>query len=833
MHVDFRTIKESQIIIELGASESSTMLLSVVERGESPPENWSVLLSDQDNCEYASNSGTASSCPGFEQISNNYLFTDEESQYLYGYYLLGNGIYANGRLGLEYQSNSASVDSGLGIAASLPFASYKKGHFKTVPDMLNSYAETLWLFADYACEKPAQIWKSTNGSAWQQVDAPVNMLNRTDFHLEVLRNPDNKERHEFLFFGGKDCATNQVKRDMHVSLDGKNWSQKTSYISFPTTVQPTSAELSNGSNCPAFNYSFDSATGKMQARRGVTNNSAIMPYSSDGILSVVVDNELYILSTTENREKLLSSGDTAPQGFNHYIVRKGGEEWLSLNNMHSVYRMAYDHKYNSKLIPESDCSDEDYIDTIAQWPFARYYSSYLQEDMLDGDAGYFYAYKYNENIANSPEVFGSLYLGSSPLSVEKVSDLPFPLSTSIQPVHVDSAIVVLNGYNSSNRYLDTTWISLDYGVNWQIAGGFRNFSETPERDIQVTEFGGYSYLAVNKVASSQGSFLPGIYRFASDLSFTSVNAPHENAKFPQLENKQIISWNLDSASQQFLLGDNPENLTKEIYLYSEDSWTHFASHEGLYSLSNFSAISRYDGALFLLGGEKPDSFSQTIYASMDGLNWFDQDENVNFPLLKDFASFSFKDYMTVFGGEKPDGSLSNELWSSIDGATWYNISAQLGDSPPPPMKGHKAAVFDDQSVLVTGGITEYGYTANTYEFENGRTSVQKTGLGSGITPRAYHSMLVHDGIAYVFGGMNDEGYLNSIEYTYGMNYWRSTTNLDIEPRANASLFYNGKEFVIVGGNNESQDFEKALFTNNLIYDPKLTDKSSYGFIIEH
>ena len=72
------------------------------------------------------------------------------------------------------------------------------------------------------------------------------------------------------------------------------------------------------------------------------------------------------------------------------------------------------------------------------------------------------------------------------------------------------------------------------------------------------------------------------------------------------------------------------------------------------------------------------------------------------------------------------------VWMALAGTT---SAPQLGATPPPPMKGSKAVVFDENSVLLTGGLTDDGYTANTYELENGRAAVQKTGFGSGITPK--------------------------------------------------------------------------------------------------
>ena len=837
VHVDFTSKKESQIIVELGASAASTKLLGAVTNGASMSENFSILLSDQNNCDYTN--ASASSCPGYEEISSSAVYLNEATQDLYGYTILGQGGYGKGRLGIKFGESPASV-------ASLPFASYKKAHFKTMPDVLNSFAETLWLFADYGCEVPSQIWKSADGANWQQVAAPPEVLNRTDFHLHVLGNPDKKYQQEFLLFGGRDCSNNQAKTDMQVSEDGKNWTQQTSYIEFPTLVGENLDEAPEGQVCPALNYSYDRQTGKIDAWKGNSVSNYIMPYSTDGIISVVLNNELYILSTTPTRETSLGSAETPPQGLNHYIVRKGGTEWLSLNNAHQVYSMAYDHKYSFQPVDSEVCEDQSYLDDIAEnWPLSRYNDSYLQEDMLEVHDGLLYVYKYDEDAKQAPtftsgsselteEKFGlSLHAGSSPLDTQKVNDLPFPYNEGSRPIRVDSAVIMLEGFNTPGKYLNKTWVSLDYGISWQLGKSFRNFAETPKSNFEITQFGGYNYIAVNKLESSQGTYLPGIYRFASDLSFSPVNAPHENAKAPELSNSQVITWNNNGSIYQLLLGDNPHIRSKEIYLYAADSWLHYGSSKEMYSLTGFSALSRYDGSLFILGGENEDGFSSTIYASLDGSTWYGQSENVNFPLRKDFAAFTFNGYMTVFGGENEDGTLSGELWSSVDGTSWYNISPQLGADPPPPMKGSQAVVYDEDSVLLTGGLTDEGYSANTYELENGRAAVQKTGYGSGITERAYHSMLVHRGIVYVFGGMNEDGYLNSLEYSLDMDFWHGVDDFETTPRANAGLFHNGKEFVVYGGNDGNQEFTTPLFSNSLIENAELRVKSSYGFVIGH
>ena len=638
VHVDFTSQKESQIIVELGASAASTKLLGAVTQGASLTGSWSILLSDQNNCDYTS--ASASSCPGYEEISSNAVYLDEATQDLYGYSLLGKGYYGTGRLGLKYAQNASPV-------ASLPFASYKKAHFKTMPDELNAFAQTLWLFADYGCEIPSELWKSADGANWQQVEAPEAVLNRTDFHVEVLSNPENKNRQEFLLFGGTDCNNNKATRDMQVSMDGKNWTQRTSYIEFPSLVSENLDEAPEGTSCPAFNYSYNGQTGNIDAREGNRVGSYIMPYSPDGIISVVVNNELYILSTTPTREKSLSSADTPPQGFNHYVVRKGGTEWLSLNNAHQVYSMAYDHKYSSQLIDPAICADQSYIDEIAEdWPLSRYNDSYLQADLLEVHDGLFYAYKYDKDATQAAtltagatqlteEEFGmTLYAGSNPLDTQKVKDLPFPYKAGTRPLRVDSAVIMLEAFNTSGKYTNKTWVSLDYGITWQLGKGFRNFAQAPESNFAVTKFGGYNYIAVNKVETSQGTYLPGIYRFASDLSFSPVNAPHENAKAPELQNSQVITWNNRGSSYQLLLGDNPHTRSKEIYLYAKDSWLHYGSNKEMYSLSGFSALSRHDGALFLVGGETEDGFSSTIYASSDGSTWYAQTDNVNFPLAK-------------------------------------------------------------------------------------------------------------------------------------------------------------------------------------------------------
>jgi len=156
----------------------------------------------------------------------------------------------------------------------------------------------------------------------------------------------------------------------------------------------------------------------------------------------------------------------------------------------------------------------------------------------------------------------------------------------------------------------------------------------------------------------------------------------------------------------------------------------------------------------------------------------------------------------MFGGEKADGELSNDLYA-FESSNWSLITPNGGS--PPKRSDHRAWVRGDQ-MYVNAGKGETGFLDDTWAYNTVLNQWNEIQINpdpfSGKIPtgRQGHTMTpASDGRVYLVGGENEQGFLSDVWVLENGTYRQITSAPYPYSYHSAHLAVNEQVLVLIGG----------------------------------
>ena len=165
--------------------------------------------------------------------------------------------------------------------------------------------------------------------------------------------------------------------------------------------------------------------------------------------------------------------------------------------------------------------------------------------------------------------------------------------------------------------------------------------------------------------------------------------------------------------------------------------------------------------LYILGGYNNDQPVGSIYSSVNGADWVEENFVGSFVPRYDHSSVVLNDKILVIGGH--DGTLLRDdvlSWTGNPQDSW--VEEASGEYTPfEGIRGHSSVVMDNK-VWILGGTDQQGNYLNTvWVSSDGQNWTSSKGMP---VMSAHHKSVVFDNKIWVIGGLNESGSLDQIYY---------------------------------------------------------------------
>ncbi len=176
----------------------------------------------------------------------------------------------------------------------------------------------------------------------------------------------------------------------------------------------------------------------------------------------------------------------------------------------------------------------------------------------------------------------------------------------------------------------------------------------------------------------------------------------------------------------------------------------------------------YNGRIIYAGGRGADWANSDVYSSPDGATWT---KIGDMPEASTWGGLAvFHETLWYLGGDHEPGGISDTIYSSIDGVDWTVHGATL----PEPRAGGAILVFQDR-LWYFGGADVTGASRDQIWYSTDGTTWVDTGATLPISVRNPAST-VHDGRMWIIGG-NDGSYVNTVFYSTDGLQWTRAADL--------------------------------------------------------
>jgi hypothetical protein len=180
--------------------------------------------------------------------------------------------------------------------------------------------------------------------------------------------------------------------------------------------------------------------------------------------------------------------------------------------------------------------------------------------------------------------------------------------------------------------------------------------------------------------------------------------------------------------------------------------------------SYHSSVTTLSGDIILTGGYNTigDVLNDVWTSSDGGLTWTQMIVNAEWGGRISHTTVSMPDGSVVLmGGMLSASVLANDVWRSVDdGTTWVQMTASAEWTP---RYGHSSVAMPDGSIVLTGGIDDFGilWKNDTWRSTDNGATWARLNDGGWWTPRYYHTCVItSDDTIVISGGQDPTGVTN-------------------------------------------------------------------------
>ena len=165
----------------------------------------------------------------------------------------------------------------------------------------------------------------------------------------------------------------------------------------------------------------------------------------------------------------------------------------------------------------------------------------------------------------------------------------------------------------------------------------------------------------------------------------------------------------------------------------------------------------YEDSMILFGGGMVESFYGDVFTiNLETHVWTKLNPGYahNVPRTLSHTAVVWKDKMLVFGGMSKESCVDTVSCLTLSGTPAWSQIHTSGDVPL-PRKGHTSVVWNDRMYIFMGADFQ-GYSFDDVKYLDLNTNIWTDVTRSPIKGRTGHSIALHNGKGYVFGGMSKQ-----------------------------------------------------------------------------
>jgi hypothetical protein len=271
--------------------------------------------------------------------------------------------------------------------------------------------------------------------------------------------------------------------------------------------------------------------------------------------------------------------------------------------------------------------------------------------------------------------------------------------------YFDKKIVIVGGFDGTNYHGFA--IQSPDGVNWT-ATSFLGSAINPARayhamcilDNRIFISGGYN-----------GAALGDVWMSNDGVQFTRCQANafparYGHAMFAHDERLWVVGGYTGAA------------ILSDVWCsYDGVNWKRIVDNQSIILVSNiaryFMGYCTYDNRMWMAGGIGPTGVLQSVFSSVNGMDWVRGQTPADFPALHSCSLTSFNNKMVLIGGDTSAqrGTVSSQLWYSEHGQSWILGCPNVGFN----VSNHAAvSVTEQQRLYVGGGFDGTNYSSNIW-----------------------------------------------------------------------------------------------------------------------
>lgn len=114
------------------------------------------------------------------------------------------------------------------------------------------------------------------------------------------------------------------------------------------------------------------------------------------------------------------------------------------------------------------------------------------------------------------------------------------------------------------------------------------------------------------------------------------------------------------------------------------------------------AVCRFDGKIWLIGGESARGSENGVWFTKDGKTWKMSSADPPFAKRSDALAVEFRGKLYVLGGQDDSWTTHYDVWSTSDGRNWDKV-ADYGGFPSGPSALFSLHVLKNRMILINGG----------------------------------------------------------------------------------------------------------------------------------
>jgi len=256
------------------------------------------------------------------------------------------------------------------------------------------------------------------------------------------------------------------------------------------------------------------------------------------------------------------------------------------------------------------------------------------------------------------------------------------------------------------------------------------------------------------------------------------------------------------------------DLHTDLYKFDlkTSTWSIVQTQNIAYNVCDFGVMV-FEGVLYkFFGYNSNDTGNHNLCSKIDlkATNpvWQDVDfvrlNNLTYPMMPiDCFAFDYSGSKAWFVTGWTMIRLRNDVIEADLTSSPVTLTAVTYDFTSPTARKEHKMVNIGESLYMFGGVNEKGYLGDFWKFDTELEKWSYTEVkGTVPSPRAGYSMCTANGNLYLYGGVGNLGLLNDMfVYEYFTNEWSEITTLVMPPaRRNACMLCSFPKFYIMGGN---------------------------------